>query len=150
MEQTIERALRYATEQHRGQVRESSPLLPYVTHPIEVMTNLLWIGGVEDPELLCVALLHDLLEETQTTAKEIKTRFDKRVSALVVELTRVEPEVDPAWSKDRIWLVRADALLEEVKLMSPDAMTVKLAIRRNPVCFMVLPQLVLPRSVREA
>ncbi len=129
MQQTIERALRFATKQHRGQVRESSRLLPYITHPIEVMTNLILIGAIEDQEMLIAALMHDLLEETETTPKDIKSRFGTKVAALVVELTRVEPQLDPSWSKDRVWLVRADSLLEEVQRMSPDAMTLKLADR---------------------
>jgi guanosine-3',5'-bis(diphosphate) 3'-pyrophosphohydrolase len=93
------------------------------------MLNLHWIGGVKDEEMLIAALCHDLLEETATQPDDLKVRFGKRVYDLVFELTRIEPLVEANWSKDRIWLVSADALLAEVTKMSPDAQVIKLADR---------------------
>lgn len=127
----LSKALQFAAEKHEGQFRDGENGLPYATHPFEVCTFLRYIGQVVDEDLLCAAALHDVLEETTTPASEIEKIFGERTGSLVVELTRREPtsEETSGMTKDEIWLLRANMLLAEIKLMSPDAQRVKLADR---------------------
>jgi len=127
----IQAALDLAVRAHADQWREGDSPLPYVTHPIEVMTNLRYVGLVTDEEMLCAALLHDTVEETSVTLPDIAKTFGPRVGALVKELTRREPS--PAqiegMTKGEIWSLRSDMLLKEISKMSPDAQQIKLADR---------------------
>ena len=111
----------FAMRRHQGQFREGNLRLPYVTHPIEVTLKLADLGKIEDEDLLCVALLHDVLEETPTTIKEITRHFGPRVSKLVQELTRQDFSGS--------WIERADRQLAEIAVMSAEAQTIKLADR---------------------
>lgn len=127
----LQEAVRWATEMHAGQWREGDCPLPYVCHPVEVTQTLRHVGEVTDEAMLCAAVLHDVVEETEATHKDIHARFGPRVAELVSELTRREPTPEQCQdlSKDEVWALRADMLLEDVKAMSAEAQTVKLCDR---------------------
>lgn len=131
----VERAIELATRWHRGQERDGENPLPYITHPLEVLGFLRHIGKVTDEELLCVAVLHDLFEETEIEEGEIEKIFGGRVFGLVKKLTRREPSENETagLSKSEIWQLRSEMLLEEIGKMSADAQTVKLADRLSNV-----------------
>jgi guanosine-3',5'-bis(diphosphate) 3'-pyrophosphohydrolase len=81
------RALRFSADMHRYQRRKDEAQSPYINHPIEV-AQLLWqVGGVRDADVLLAALLHDTIEDTQTSPDEIRKLFGERVLALVLEVT---------------------------------------------------------------
>jgi len=79
------RATTFATAKHAGQTRKYNPNVPYVTHPLKVAEMLREIRN--DSDLVAVALLHDVVEDTDTSLYEIKIHFGKRVASLVAELT---------------------------------------------------------------
>jgi GTP diphosphokinase / guanosine-3',5'-bis(diphosphate) 3'-diphosphatase len=81
----ISKALVFASNAHRGQLRKDGKT-PYINHPIQVM-NLLVEEGIDDSELLCAALLHDVVEDTDTSTELIEKKFGKRVAELVAEVT---------------------------------------------------------------
>ncbi|MBF0426257.1 MAG: bifunctional (p)ppGpp synthetase/guanosine-3',5'-bis(diphosphate) 3'-pyrophosphohydrolase [Magnetococcales bacterium] len=80
------RALHVAAEKHRLQKRKDG-ITPYINHPIAVAEVLCRVGGVSDTALLQAALLHDTVEDTQTTPDELKHHFGSEVAALVGEVT---------------------------------------------------------------
>jgi GTP diphosphokinase / guanosine-3',5'-bis(diphosphate) 3'-diphosphatase len=81
------RALTFATDKHQTQKRKGHDHLPYVNHLIHV-TDLLWhVGGVRDVPTLLAALLHDTLEDTDTTPEEIEAVFGAHVLSIVQEVT---------------------------------------------------------------
>jgi len=96
-----------------------------------VLLHLRNVGGITNEDLLCVAVLHDVLEETKTSRSEIEKLTNARVLDLVIELTRREPSADEikGKTKDQIWKMRAQMLIEEIASMSEDAQRVKLADR---------------------
>lgn len=76
-----------AVEAHTGQVDKAG--VPYIRHPIAVM-NLL---NSSDDELRCIALGHDLLEDTDITAEDLIERgFSRRVVDGIIGLTKVDGE----------------------------------------------------------
>lgn len=81
----IEKAYFFAKEKHAGQKRDSGE--PYITHPMAV-ANIL-IDLKMDATIIITALLHDTIEDTKTTYKEIKELFGKEVEMLVKGLTKV-------------------------------------------------------------
>ncbi|MEX2205261.1 MAG: HD domain-containing protein [Myxococcota bacterium] len=80
-------ALRFAAEKHRSQKRKGTDASPYINHPIEVAELLARVGGVRDVELLAAAILHDTIEDTETTPDELEAAFGARVCCLVAEVT---------------------------------------------------------------
>lgn len=81
------RALHFSAEKHRDQRRKDSQGSPYINHPIAVAETLWRAGGVRDPVLIVGALLHDTIEDTETSREEIDGLFGEAVGALVLEVT---------------------------------------------------------------
>ncbi len=80
-------ALCFAAHKHRNQRRKDPESSPYIVHPIEVAELLTRVGKVEDFRLLQAAVLHDTIEDTDTTAEELEELFDAEVRGLVQEVT---------------------------------------------------------------
>ncbi len=83
-EDLLRHAYVFAANRHQGQIRRSGE--PYFTHPLTVA----WIlADMElDEETVAAGLLHDLLEDTDTTAEELEVEFGPEVARLVVALTK--------------------------------------------------------------
>lgn len=132
----IEEAIAFATQAHKGQFRDGDHPLPYVCHPIEVMTNLRWVGGVTAESELVAALLHDVLEECPAVLSEYLQRaFGAEVLARVREVTRREPTAEETngLSDQARWQLRSNILLAEIAEMSPEGQTLKLADRLSNI-----------------
>ena len=85
----IERAIRYAENKHASQKRKDGS--PYIIHPLAVAEIVAEIGL--DTDAILGALLHDCIEDTDSTYDEIARQFGSTVAALVegvTKLTRVE------------------------------------------------------------
>ena len=85
--QKILEAASFSARKHRFQTRKGAETEPYINHPLEVANILANIGGVTDPEILMAAILHDTIEDTETTAEEITGLFGERVCSMVLEVT---------------------------------------------------------------
>lgn len=83
----ILKAINFAAKKHELQTRKNANLTPYIIHPVGVADHLLYVGKVTDPDILIAALLHDTVEDTNTTFKEIKAIFGDRVEGYVREVT---------------------------------------------------------------
>ena len=81
------RAAFFSGEKHKDQRRRDASETPYINHPLEVAYILMEEGGVTDATTLAAALLHDTIEDTNTTREELAMVFGREVSDLVVELT---------------------------------------------------------------
>ena len=105
----FEEAIRFAAEKHSGMTRKRESI-PYILHPMEVAT----IAGTmsSDEEVLSAAMLHDTVEDTDTTLEEIRERFGPRVAALVASETEDKrPELAPEES----WRIRKEESLEALR-----------------------------------
>lgn len=80
-------ALNFAALKHSGQSRKGADMSPYINHPISVADILVREGGVTDVDTLAAALLHDTLEDTDTSVTELEALFGPTVAAVVLELT---------------------------------------------------------------
>lgn len=81
----VVKAYNVAAEAHKGQFRLSGE--PYVIHPIEVATILVDIGM--DTATIVAALLHDVVEDTDTTYEDIEAEFGHEVAELVEGVTKL-------------------------------------------------------------
>ena len=80
----FDKAIKFAVDKHAGQTRKGTNI-PYITHPLETMTILNSMRA--DTNLLIAGLLHDTLEDTNTTADELANNFNKEVAELVASHT---------------------------------------------------------------
>jgi guanosine-3',5'-bis(diphosphate) 3'-pyrophosphohydrolase len=81
------RALEFAAHKHRDQRRKDAQASPYINHPIALANVLVSEGGVDDPVVLSAALLHDTVEDTETTAAELREAFGEKIAGIVEEVT---------------------------------------------------------------
>jgi len=98
-------ALTFAADRHRNQRRKDVEASPYINHPIAVATVLAVDGQVTDRVLLVGAILHDTLEDTETSAAELETQFGAEVARLVEEVT--DDKRLPAPERKRLQVERA-------------------------------------------
>ncbi|HEX8963148.1 MAG TPA: HD domain-containing protein [Rhodocyclaceae bacterium] len=80
------RATQFAARKHRMQRRRDADATPYINHPIELAVLLAEVH-VDDPVVLCAALLHDTVEDTETTFEELAAAFGDEVAEVVREVT---------------------------------------------------------------
>lgn len=84
-------AMVFAEKAHQGQVRKYTNE-PYICHPMAVMGLVYSITNIED--MLCVAVLHDVVEETDYTIENICDRFGLSISNMVFDLTDISKPED--------------------------------------------------------
>ena len=116
--QLLVRAIAFASEKHSAQRRKDVAESPYINHPIALVDVLANEGNVTNIETLCAAALHDTIEDTATTADELKSIFGEKITAIVLELTD-----DKSLPKH----VRKEKQIEHAPHCSPEAKMVKLA-----------------------
>ena len=80
-------AIAYAADKHRDQRRKDANASPYINHPIALANVLANEGGIDDEAVLVAAILHDTIEDTDTTADELRRLFGKRITDIVLEVT---------------------------------------------------------------
>ncbi len=115
---TFVKAIAFAAEKHRNQRRKDADASPYINHPIALANVLANEGGVSDATVLCAAVLHDTIEDTETTENELTTTFGSHVSSVVLEVTD-----DKSLDKH----VRKQRQIEHAPHISTEAKLVKLA-----------------------
>ncbi|MCB1606460.1 MAG: bifunctional (p)ppGpp synthetase/guanosine-3',5'-bis(diphosphate) 3'-pyrophosphohydrolase [Xanthomonadales bacterium] len=112
------RAVAFAAHKHRDQRRKDPAASPYINHPIALAEVLANEGGVFDQEVLCAAVLHDTVEDTETTIAELEQAFGTRIATIVGEVTD-----DKRLPKE----VRKQQQIEHAPHISTQAKLVKLA-----------------------
>lgn len=81
----IDKAIDFAIKKHDKQLRKSGE--PYITHPLEV-ANILLNWGL-DSDAICASILHDVVEDTNTSLNEINNNFGEVIEKLVDAVTKV-------------------------------------------------------------
>ncbi len=116
----IEEVLAFARERHQGQVRADGS--DYITHPIRVSKLVAEFKPSRNGNILAAgALLHDILEDTYTSYKELCDRFGIVVASLVMEVT--SSGFMPKLVGKRFYLAH------KMQYMSSYALVIKLADR---------------------
>ena len=120
----VKKAYDYAALNHKNQKRKSGE--PYIMHPLRV-ANLVASWGFES-DVICAALLHDIIEDCAITLEHISNEFDSNIAKMVDTVTSIDKEI-----KDRTSLTKeeidelSDRRLKEK--MSEKALFIKVADR---------------------
>ena len=118
IESQLFEALAFAAHKHRKQRRKDVEASPYINHPIALARTLTVEGGIVDTKTLIAAVLHDTVEDTDTTFEEIQAMFGAKVADTVREVTD-DTRLDKA--------ERKRLQIEHAAGISPGAKLVKLA-----------------------
>jgi metal dependent phosphohydrolase len=105
----IQKAIIFATKKHEGQKRKGTDI-PYIVHPMEVMQILTAMDCSQD--VIIAGILHDTLEDTDTTPEEIKEAFGNAVLAIV----QTESE-----DKSKTWKERKQRTVDELQEASTES-----------------------------
>jgi guanosine-3',5'-bis(diphosphate) 3'-pyrophosphohydrolase len=108
-------ALAFAAHKHRDQRRKDAAASPYINHPIALANVLVQEGAVSEPEVIAAALLHDTVEDTQTTPAELRAAFGERVAQVVEEVT--DDKSLPKAERKRLQIENAARISREAKLV---------------------------------
>ena len=81
------KALAFAAERHSRQRRKDVDASPYINHPIALANVLANEAGIDEVEVLAAAVLHDTLEDTETTIADLDAAFGPRISSIVLEVS---------------------------------------------------------------
>lgn len=113
----LSQALCFAAEKHKFQMRKDLRT-PYINHPLQVLAVLIEEGQVESEDILLAAVLHDTLEDTETTPEELTHIFGESVCRLVQEVS--DDKSLPKAERKALQISHAPNL-------SPEAKQIKLA-----------------------
>jgi GTP diphosphokinase / guanosine-3',5'-bis(diphosphate) 3'-diphosphatase len=81
-------AVAFAADKHRNQRRKDAAAAPYINHMIALANVLKQEGGVDDVTVLATAtILHDTIEDTETTEAELRQLFGDEITGIVLEVT---------------------------------------------------------------
>ncbi|XP_053844916.1 guanosine-3',5'-bis(diphosphate) 3'-pyrophosphohydrolase MESH1 [Vidua macroura] len=108
-------AVDFAARKHKDQRRMDPEGTPYINHPIAVARILAHEAGVTDAVVLQAALLHDTVEDTDTTFSEIEQRFGAAVRSVVEEVT--DDKSLPKAERKRLQIERAPVCSRRAKLV---------------------------------
>ncbi len=81
MQSKLDKAIEYAVSAHSGATRKGTDI-PFILHPLEALTIASTL--THDVDVLCAAVLHDTVEDTDTTIDDIKANFGKSVAKYVL------------------------------------------------------------------
>ncbi len=112
------KAVAFAADKHRKQRRKDTDASPYINHPIALANVLANEGGITNKDVLCAAMLHDTIEDTETTEAELRLAFGAKITAIVLEVTD-DKSLDKA--------ARKQQQIEHAPHISIEAKMVKLA-----------------------
>jgi guanosine-3',5'-bis(diphosphate) 3'-pyrophosphohydrolase len=107
-------ALHFAADKHRDQRRKGEDASPYINHPIVVAETLARFG-VTDRVTLQAAVLHDTIEDTETTPEELEAEFGPEVRSVVMEVT--DDKSLPKRERKTLQVERAPSLSRRAKLV---------------------------------
>ena len=81
------KALAFAAHKHRDQRRKDVEASPYINHPSSLANILSNEGHITDISVICAALLHDTVEDTDTTPEELEREFGEEIRKIVMDVT---------------------------------------------------------------
>lgn len=107
-------AAAFAAAKHQSQRRKDRAASPYINHPLAV-AEVLSRHGVTDPVVIQAALLHDTIEDTETSREELEKEFGGQVTAVVLEVT--DDKSLPKAARKRLQIEHAPGLSDAAKLV---------------------------------
>ena len=109
------KAIAFAADKHRNQRRKDKDSSPYINHPIALADVLANEAGIDDQNVLIAAILHDTIEDTETTQEELSRLFGDAITAIVLEVT--DNKALPKAERKRLQIQHAPHASRRAKLV---------------------------------
>ncbi|KXW56469.1 HD domain-containing protein [Ferrovum sp. PN-J185] len=107
--------IQFAADKHRHQRRKDFHASPYINHPLALAYVLSNEAGIVDINVLSAALLHDTIEDTDTTLEELIERFGSKIASIVLEVT--DDKSLPKQQRKQLQIDHAPHSSDEAKLV---------------------------------
>ena len=117
----LDKAIVFAVKAHQGAERKGKGF-PYIVHPMEAVAIAATMTN--DQELLAAAALHDTVEDTDVTLKDIEREFGKRIAGLVEAESDIEFE---GKSRQESWRLRKEEAIERLSSATNEVKIVALS-----------------------
>ena len=117
----LDKAIVFAVKAHQGVERKGKGF-PYIVHPLESVSIVATMTN--DQELLAAAVLHDTVEDTSVTLKDVEREFGKKVAELVEAESDIEFE---GKSREQSWRLRKEEAIERLSAASNEVKIVALS-----------------------
>ena len=121
MQSKLDKAIELAVNAHSGTKREGTDV-PFILHPLEALTIASTLTLDED--VLCAAVLHDTVEDTAVTFRDLEREFGKRVALLVDAESDI---VFEGKSREESWRLRKEEAIDRLSTAANDVKIVALA-----------------------
>lgn len=108
-------AISFAATKHRDQRRKDLAASPYINHPIALANVLANEAGIDDERVLVAAVLHDTVEDTETTEQELAKEFGQEIAGIVLEVT--DDKALPKVERKRLQIEHAGTISRRAKLV---------------------------------
>ncbi len=108
-------AIAFAAYKHRDQRRKDAAASPYINHPIALANVLANEAGINDERVLIAAILHDTIEDTETTEQELVREFGQEIAGIVMEVT--DDKALPKAERKRLQVEHAATISRRAKLV---------------------------------
>lgn len=109
------KTLAFAAAKHKDQRRKDVDASPYINHPITLANVLCNEGHVTDVEVICGALLHDTVEDTDTEPEELEVEFGKAIRDIVMEVT--DDKMIPKGERKQAQIEHTAGISDKAKLV---------------------------------
>lgn len=109
------RATAFAAYKHRNQRRKDVDESPYINHPVALADVLANEGNIDDEAVLIAAILHDTIEDTETSSDELVAQFGRTIADIVGEVT--DDKSLPKAERKRLQVEHAPHISERAKLV---------------------------------
>ena len=121
MQNKLDQAVVFAVNAHSGMKRKGCTT-PYIVHPLEALTIASTL--TDDVDVLCAAVLHDTVEDTDTTISDIKELFGDNVARLVASDSENKREDLPS---SETWEIRKTESLTFLEKADKDEQIIALS-----------------------
>jgi len=108
-------AIAFAAHKHRDQRRKDEAASPYINHPIALANVLANEAGIDDERVLIAGVLHDTIEDTETSEQELVREFGQEIASIVMEVT--DDKSLPKADRKRLQIEHAPAISRRAKLV---------------------------------
>ncbi len=119
-ERPLDKAIAFAAAKHSGTYRKGTTI-PYITHPMEAAA--IAAALTDDEDVIAAAVLHDVLEDTDTTAQELEIQFRHRITSLVADESEDKRENE---APESTWKIRKQETLDRLEKASHEARIIAL------------------------
>lgn len=109
------KGVNFAAIKHKDQRRKDANRTPYINHPLGVANILIEEGNVYNPAVILAAILHDTVEDTDTTFEEIEKEFGIEICNIVREVT--DDNTLPSTERKRLQIVNMAKSSDDAKLV---------------------------------